>query len=165
MDTTTWLCGPPPASGQRQRYPGRFEFNLRKHYLRDGMRVLHMFSGSCEWGETTDARAETGADIISPYDELPDGIGPYDLVVADPPYTMGFGQRWTGEQADVTLPRPKRIAASAMKVLKPGGLFLLLHIIILPAYKDLGMERVALHPILTGPNNAIRVLNVMRKRE
>lgn len=50
-----------------------------------------------------------------------------------------------------------------MQVLKPGGLFLLLHIIILPAYKDLGLERVALHPILTGPNNAIRVLNVMRK--
>lgn len=163
LDTTTWLCGPPPANGQRQRYPGRFEYNLRKHYIEEGMRILHMFSGSCAWGETTDVRAETGADIVAPYDALPAGLGPYDLVVADPPYTSGFGQRWTKESADAALPRPKRIAASAVQVLKPGGLFLLLHIIILPAYKDLGLERVALHPILTGPNNAIRVLNVMRK--
>lgn len=163
LDTTTWLCGPPPATGQRQRYPGRFVYNLRKHYLTPEMRVLHMFSGSCDWGDTTDVRPETGADIVAAYDALPEGLGPYDAVIADPPYNAGFGNRWLGESADATLPKPKRIAASAMKVLRPGGLLLLLHIIILPAYKDLGMDRVGLHPILTGPNNAIRVLNVMRK--
>lgn len=123
-----------------------------------------MFSGSCDWGDTTDVRPETGADIVAPYDALPDGLGPYDVVVADPPYTAGFGQRWAGEGAPPDLPRPKRIAASAMRVLRPGGLLLLLHIIVLPAYKDLGMERIALHPILCGPNNAIRVLNVMRTK-
>ena len=164
MDTTTWLCGPPPAHGQRQRYPSRFVYNIKRTYLTPEMRVLSMFSGSSEIGDTTDVRAETGAMFVAPYDALPEGIGPYDIVIADPPYTAGFGQRWAGEMADATLPRPKRIAASAMHVLRPGGLFLLLHIIVLPAYKDLGMERVALHPILCGPNNAIRVLNVMRKR-
>ena len=169
LDTTTWLCGPPPAQGQRQRYPGRFEFNLIKNYpcvLTD--HVLQMFAGSLAVtskirGVTTDARPETGADIVAPYDALPSDLRDFGVVIADPPYNMGYGSRWTGEQADATLPRPKRIAAEAMKVLRPGGLFFLLHIIILPAYKDLGMERVALHPILTGPNNAIRVLNVMRK--
>ena len=158
MDTTTWLCGNPPSSGQRQRYPGRFEYNLRKYYNPEGLDVLHMFSGSCSWGMTTDARPETGADIIAPYDKLPD-IGPFDMVIADPPYNAGFAQEWQKE-----LPKPKWIAREAMKVLKPNGLFLLLHIIVLPAYKELGMERVAIHPVLCGPNNAIRVLNVMRKK-
>ena len=165
MDTTTWLCGPPPATGQRQRYPSRFVYNLKRTYLTPDMRVLSMFSGSSDLGDTTDARPETGAQIIAPYDALPDGIGPYDMVIADPPYNAGFGARWVGEHADATLPRPKRIAASAVRVLRPGGLFLLLHVIVLPAYKALGLERVALHPILCGPNNAIRVLNVMRLAE
>jgi len=159
MDTTTWLCGNPPAQGQAQRFPGRFEYNLRNTYLQSGMDVLVMFSGSCDWGDTTDIRGETGAQYVAPYDELPVEIGPYDMVVADPPYNAGYAAEWKAK-----LPRPKRIARSAMQVLRPGGLFLLLHIIVLPAYKDLGMERVAIHPILCGPNNAIRVLNVMRKR-
>ena len=165
MDTSTWLCGPPPARGQRQRYPSRFVYNLKRTYLKPGMRVLSMFSGASDLGDTTDVRAETGAMFVAPYDELPDGMGPYDIVIADPPYNAGFGARWTGERAEATLPRPKRIAASAVKVLRPGGLFLLLHVIVLPAYKSLGLERAALHPILCGPNNAIRVLNVMRLRE
>lgn len=158
MDTTTWLCGNPPANGQKQRYPGRFEHNLRKYYLKDGMKILTMFSGSVGYGDTTDIRPETGALVVAPYDSLPEYLCDYDIVVADPPYNKGFGAEWKAD-----LPKPKRIARSAMKALKVGGLFLLLHIIVLPAYKDLGMERVALHPVLCGTNNAIRVLNVMRK--
>jgi hypothetical protein len=157
IDTTTWLCGVEPHSGQAQRFPRYFEKRLRETYLREPRDVLVMFSGSCAFGTTTDIRPETGADIIAPYDALPTNLGPFDLVLADPPYNAGYGAVW---QAD--LPRPKRIAAAAVKVLRDGGLFLLLHIIVLPAYKDLGLERIALHPVLCGPNHAIRVLNVMR---
>jgi len=39
----------------------------------------------------------------------------------------------------------------------------ILHIIVIPAYRELGVRRVALHPILAGPNNAIRVLNVFER--
>ena len=156
MDTTTWLCGNPPATGQKQRYPGRFEHNLQRVYHFRDKHALHMFSGSIEGVDTTDARSETGATYICPYDNLPD-IGPYEMVIADPPYNAGYAKEW---QKD--LPKPKWIARSAVKVLEDQGLFLLLHIIILPAYKDLGLERIALHPVLCGPNNAIRVLNVMK---
>ena len=160
IDISTWRCGNPPSTGQKQRYPSRFEYNLQKHYDVENKHILHMFSGQCDWGVTTDARAETGADIVAPYDVLPDGLGPFDMVIADPPYNAGFAVEWAKE-----LPKPKWIAREAMKVLKDGGLFLLLHIIVLPAYKELNMKRVALHPILCGPNNAIRVLNVMRKMD
>ena len=157
LDTSTWLCGPPVSTGQKQQFPARFEYNLQRTYLIDDPKTLVLFSGACSWGETTDIRPETGATYVCPYDELPNGIGPYDVVLADPPYNAGFAKEW---EAD--LPRPKRIARSACSVLRVGGLFLLLHIIVLPAYKDLGLKRVALHPVLCGPNNAIRVLNVLR---
>lgn len=157
MNTETWLCGPPPSTGQRQQYPSRFEKNLFETYpeLQEES-VLHMFSGACEWGDTTDVREETRADIVAPFDDLPE-IGPYDAVVADPPYNAGFATEW-----DEELPRPKHVADAARGVLRDGGRLFLLHILILPAYKELGLERLALHPILCGPNNVIRVLNVLR---
>jgi len=159
MNTTTWLCGPPPSTGQFQRYPSRFVFNLRKNYpelmVED---VLHMFSGSSEWGVTTDLREETGADIIAPFDAIPCPDASFSGVIADPPYADHWQGQWHGD-----LPKPKHILKEAVRLTQDGGLIAILHIIIIPAYKEFGVERVALHPILTGPNNAIRVLNVFRK--
>jgi len=164
MDTTTWLCGPPPAEGQRQRYPSRFWPNWKRTYGPIPAKTLHMFSGSLgpEWGDTTDLRAETGAKFIGPYDALPIEADSYDLVVADPPYSAGFGNEWTTHREG--LPKPKRILHEASRVAKPGAIIAILHIIIIPAYKTAGVRRSALHPILTGPNNAIRVLNVFHKQ-
>src|SRR3990167_8485732 len=159
LDTTTWRCGSPPASGQFQRYPGRFEFNLRRTYPElAGPNVLHMFSGSSAWGVTTDMRPETGADIIAPFDAIPRPDASFSGVVADPPYAHHLQGQWHGG-----LPKPKHILREAARLTKPGGLIAILHIIVIPAYKELGVERIALHPVLAGPNNAIRVLNVFRR--
>jgi len=158
MDTSTWLCGPPPREGQYQRYPSRFFSNIQKNYpefLADD--TLHMFSGSSESGITTDLRPETGADIIAPFDEIPMPDNSFSNVLADPPYADHWQNQWHGE-----LPKPKHILREASRLTRPGGLIGILHIIIIPAYKEFGVERIALHPILTGPNNAIRVFNVFR---
>ena len=159
--TDMWRCGPPPAKGQYQRYPSRFWFYFKKQYPIEDKKILHMFSGSLDWADTTDIRADTGASIVAPYNNLPIENNTYDLVVADPPYNKGFASEWTTH--DDNLPKPKHILLEAARVTKPGGLIAILHIIIIPAYKIAGVERVALHGILTGPNNAIRVLNVFRK--
>jgi|GEM_PF-6623935 len=158
LDTTTWLCGPPPAHGQRQRYPSRFLYNLERFYPTAGKRLLHLFAGASDLGDTVDARPETGAKFVAPFDAVPVEPGSYDMVLADPPYTVGFAQRW--ESALVDVPRPKAILRAAARYLRPGGLALILHVIVIPAYKELEVRRLALHPILCGPNNAIRVLNV-----
>jgi len=159
MDTTTWLCGPPPATGQFQRYPSRFMFNLKKFYPEFiDENTLHMFSGSSEFGITTDYRAETGANIIAPFDALPIPDNSISNVLADPPYADHWQGQWHG-----ALPKPKHILAEASRVVGKNGLIGILHIIIIPAYKEFGIERIAIHPILTGPNNAIRCFNVFRK--
>jgi len=161
IDTTTWLCGPPPASGQWQRYPSRFLRNVERVYpelLADD--VLHMFSGSSKYGVTTDLREETGADIVAPFNQIPKPDNTFSGVLADPPYADHWQNQWHGE-----LPKPKHILREAARLTKPGGLIGILHIIVIPAYKEFGVERIALHPILAGPNNAMRVFNVMRVKE
>jgi hypothetical protein len=169
LDTTTWKCGPPPANGQKQRYPGRFEYNLRKYYpelLSD--RTLHMFSGSCAWGITTDFRPETGAQIVAPYDAIPLADGSVDNVIADPPYADHYQGEWVGMPNTDTktgLPKPKRILGEAARLTRPGGLIAILHIIIIPAYAEFGVTRIAIHPILAGPNNALRTLNVFQVKK
>lgn len=161
VDYTTWLCGPPPATGQFQRYPSRFISNLIKAYPISGLDILEMFSGSSSIGMTTDIRPETGCDHPAPYDDLPFEDEIFDMVIADPPYNMGFANQWITHKKD--LPRPKRILKEAVRVVRPNGLILILHIIIIPPYKDLGVYCIARHPVLAGANNAIRLLNVFRK--
>jgi len=161
LDTTTWLCGPPSSQGQMQQFPSRFIFNFKKVYgPLDEAKVLQMFSGSSDIGDTTDLRPETNADFIGPFDDLPIPDNTYDMVLADPPYTAAWSSEWTTLPAHH--PKPKHVLREAVRMAKPEGLVAILHIIIIPAYKEFGVERIALHPILTGPNNAIRVLNVFR---
>jgi len=168
VDVTPWMTGPPPATGQLQRYPGRFLHHLsNSHYLAGKPLILEMFSGASALYTkgyrvlTTDIRPETGCDYVAPYDDLPIIDDAFDVVLADPPYNMGFANQWITHSKD--LPKPKRILGEAARVVKAGGLILILHIIVIPAYKIYGVQRLAMHPIFAGPNNALRVLNVFRK--
>lgn len=169
-----WKTGPPPASGQRQRYPGRFWHNFQRAYpgiiervhgedvvLCEGIKFLHMFSGSMKWGTTTDIRKETGADIIAPYDNLPIPDESFDVVASDSPYADFFAREWTSPR---NFPIPKRILIEAARVTKPGGLIAILHIIKIRNWKEANVEWIGGHSILCGDNNTVRFLNVFRKR-
>jgi len=159
MNIETWKTGPPTSKGQKQQYPSRFEFNLKKYYpefFDDN--TLHMFCGACKWGKTTDFRKETGADIVAPFDCIPLKDCSMNNIIADPPYADHYQNEWHGD-----LPKPKHILKEASRIVKDGGLIGILHIIIIPAYKELNVKRIGLHPILAGPNNAVRVFNVFKK--
>jgi hypothetical protein len=157
---STWLCGPPPSNGQRQRYPSRFLYNLRREYPAFFFDTLHMFCGQADvgFGTTTDMRPESKPQIVAPYDAIPRPDASFSNVLADPPYADHYQKQWGGE-----LPKPKRILAEAARLCRPGGLIGILHIIIVPAYKSCAVRRIAVHPILSGPNNALRVFNVFQR--
>ena len=114
-----------------------------------------------KWGDTTDIREESKAKIIAPYDRLPIPDDVYDWVIADPPYTTGFSNEWTKHPDH--LPKPKRILIEASRVTKPGGRIAILHILVIRAWKVANVKRVALHGVLCGSGNVIRVLNVFEK--
>ena len=161
IDTTTWLCGSPPNRGQFQQFPGRFLYNLKRTYP-DLMqpRTLVLFAGAVKFGQTVDSNPEANPLILAEFDAIPKEVGTFASVLADPPYADHWQGQWHG-----ALPKPKHILRVASEFCEPGGLIGILHIIIIPAYKVYGVERIALHPVLTGPNNAIRVFNVFRKKE
>ncbi len=166
LDMTPFATGPSPSTGQKQRYPGRFVAYLNAHYPLADKRILEMFSGSGEiqsrfGAVTTDIRPESGADIVAPYDALHYRGQKFDIVIADPPYNKGFANEWETHAAH--LPKPKWIQREAAKVLRIGGLCMILHVIQIPSYKENGMQAIAYHPIFTGPNNAHRLLNVFMK--
>jgi len=179
LDVTPFATGPSPSTGQKQRYPGRFLPYLNAHYHLMDQRILEMFSGSGQLKEyrleldmkqdfeeynrvvTADFRAETGADIIAPYDALNWKGSNFDVVLADPPYNAGYSSEWT-KHAD-HLPKPMRIQAEAVKVLRMGGLCMIMHVIQVPTYKKNGVKAIAYHPLFTGPNNAHRLLSVFEK--
>lgn len=98
--------------------------------------------------------------IVAPFDAIPRGVGTFASVLADPPYADHWQGQWHGNG---DLPKPKHILREAARLCEPGGLIGILHIIVIPAYRQFGVERIALHPVLAGPNNAIRVFNVFRK--
>ena len=121
-------------------------------------RCIHVFSGACDWGVTVDFRKDSNAMVVADYTGLPFSNDSMSCGIADPPYADHWQGQWHGE-----LPKPKWILKEMCRVVKTGGIIGILYIIVIPAYKELGVERIALHPVLCGPNNAIRVFNVFRK--
>lgn len=161
IDTTTWLCTNPPKGKQRQMFPSRFINNLKRIYPYQNKKVLWMFSGAVgEEGDTIDIRPETGATFICSYEHIPVNDGTYDMVIADPPYNQLFSNEWKTD-----LPKPKHILKEAARITKSGGIIGILHCVVVPCYhkEGFGVQRIALHPILCGIHNAIRVFNVFEK--
>lgn len=163
VNMEVWKCTNPLKSGQSQAFPQRFLLNLERYYPTKKKKVLWMFSGGIKPkknNDTNDIRAETEATFICSFEKIPQKMnGKYDMIIADPPYNELFAKKWEKD-----LPKPKHIIKEYYRLLKPEGILLLFHIIVVPTYrKDFGFERIGLHPVLCGLGNAIRVMNVLKK--
>ena len=162
IDLTTWKCANPSRQGQQQAFPSRFLLELERYYPTKGKQVLWMFCGGIKPSknnDTNDIREETNPTYFCSFQDIPEKKK-YDIIIADPPYNALYADEWKSD-----LPKPKHIIEKSSCLLKRGGILLLLHIIITPTYrKDTGFERIALHPVLCGLGNAIRVVNVLQKK-
>ena len=166
VNMSVWLCtnplrGDKIEGGQGQMFPQRFVSQLNKYYPTEGKKVLWMFCGSVrpsKDNDTCDIRKETKATYVCSFKDIPEKKK-YDMIIADPPYNAFYAEEWSAD-----LPKPKHIIEKAVKLLKPGGILLLFHIIVTPTYrKKTNFERIGLHPVLCGLGNAIRVVNVLLK--
>lgn len=159
---THWSCGR-PMSKYKGAYPIGFLNRLNKRIGLDEKKVLTLFCGSSDYGDTVDIKREVhptfNADCRCC---LPIKDSSYDIVIADPPYdsqNIVYSDKLYNE--DVV--KPYSFIKESVRVLIPGGYLAILHQLVYICPDE--MERYAVIPITTGPNLRIRVLNIFRKKQ
>ena len=158
---THWACGRPMAK-YRGVYPEGFLLRLDRIMGLQGKKVLTLFCGSSGYGDTVDIKREVRPRIVADCRKgLPVRTNVYDVVLADPPYdsqNINYPERLYRE-ASVN---PYSFVDEAIRVCKEGGFICILHQLV---YRTLeGTTRCAVIPITTGPNQRVRVLNILRKK-
>jgi len=141
-------------------YPiGFIEWAYNLMRVTDDDRVLHMCCGSVISGVTVDIRPELNPTIVADCRDIPLPDESFDWILADPPYSEDYATNLygTGEH----YPKPGEIAREAARLLKPGGLFGLMHFQVPMPRKPLGIVNV--YGITTGAGYAIRAWTLMRK--
>ena len=83
----------------------------------------------------------------------------FDVILADPPYSPEYAKNLYGTDADY--PKPGQISREACRLLKPGGLFGLLHFQVPMTRRPMRLVRV--YGITTGAGYAIRAWTLCRK--
>ena len=159
---THWACGR-PMSQYKGSYPVGFLRRLDEKINLKDKKVLTLFCGSSDYGDTVDIKQEVNPTFIADCrKELPIKDNTYDVVIADPPYdsqNITYSDKLYKEE----VVKPYSFVKEAVRVCKKNGLICILHQLV---YKTLeGTERFAVIPITTGPNQRIRVLNIFKKNE
>lgn len=158
--TDVWRCGPPRATGRKQGFPSRFWTYFRRAYVKPTGKLLHLCSGDQVDGITVDIDPTAMPKVIADARRLPFPSNYFDVVFADPPYSVGYAGEWPAEY-----PRPAHLLREMYRTAKPGGTIAFFHLLVVPAPRGLGgkLVRVAIHTILCGPNNVLRALNIFKK--
>lgn len=141
-------------------YPkGFLEWAYDLMRVTDAANVLHLCSGSVTSGITVDIRPERNPAIVADRRNVPLPDESFDWILADPPYSENYATNLygTGEH----YPKPGEIAREAARLLKPGGLFGLLHFQVPMVRKPLRIVNV--YGITTGAGYAIRAWTLLRK--
>ena len=121
--------------------------------------VLHLCSGSMLTGVCVDVRPEVNPDIVADCRDVPLPDASFDFILSDPPYSKEYAANLYGTEK--SYPMPGQIAKEALRLLRPGGAFGLLHFQV-PIIKK-PMEMIGVFGISTGMGYAIRAWTLCRK--
>jgi len=90
-------------------------------------------SGAQIDGITVDIDPTSSAKVIADARHLPFPDSCFDIAFADPPYSIGYAGEWPADY-----PRPSHLLREMFRVVRPGGVLALLHILVVPAPRGLG---------------------------
>lgn len=119
-----WILGPGVSNGCPGAFPSGFIPRIRKMRWW-GTRRLWLCAGGFKdpGGIGIDIRLEVRPTILGDATRLPIADSTFDFVLADPPYSEEEARKLYG----TGYPSGVKMAQEAFRVLKPEGLFLLLH--------------------------------------
>jgi len=141
-------------------YPLKFvEWALDEMDCNDPAQVLHLCSGSMVTGVTVDIRPETTPDIVADCRDVPLPDGSFDFVMADPPYSAEYAENLYG--TGHAYPTPYQVTREAMRLLRPGGKFGLMHTQVPTIRKPVRI--LGVYGITMGCGYAIRAWTLMEK--
>lgn len=107
-------------------YPiGFVKWALEKMGCVDFGQVLHMCSGSMLTGMRLDIRIKTNPDIVADCRDTPFPNESFDFILADPPYTYDLAAKLY--KTEDVFPKPFHIMKEALRLLRFGGKFGILH--------------------------------------
>ena len=125
----------------------------------DPSKVLHLCSGSVLSGVRVDIRPERKPDIVADCRAVPLPDASFDFILADPPYSEEYARNLYGT-AD-HYPLPGQIVKEAERLLRPDGLFGILHFQV--PFPTKGMKMVGVYGITQGCGYAIKAWTLMKK--
>jgi len=159
-----WYCGKKFTKAQLYgEYPATFFRRVVAMFPDvEEKKFLHLFSGSMGdgYGLTVDGSDEFNPDVthvLKKDNPLPFKDNVFEVVLADPPYS-----KKDAEEYNLPYPTSELILKEAMRVLKPGGYFFLLHTMY-PAYRRKEVKLVGLIGIITGFKSITRLLSIFKK--
>jgi hypothetical protein len=87
--------------------------------------ILHLCSGSMLTGIRVDIRPEVNPDVVSDCRDTPFPDRSFDVIMADPPYSVDYAENLYG--TGKMYPGPGQILNEASRLLVPGGLVAIMH--------------------------------------
>lgn len=125
----------------------------------DPSKVLHLCSGSVITGVRVDIRPERKPDIVADCRKVPLPDGSFDFILADPPYSEDYARQLYGTGDNY--PLPGQIVKEACRLLRPDGLFGLMHFQV--PFPANGMKMLGVYGISQGCGYAIKAWTLMKK--
>lgn len=127
--------------------------------------AIHLFSGTVKNGIGIDFNPILKPKICADAQYIPLRDNSVPRIYADPPYDENYTQHYTDLRPHQPRTKSKYSAYGFIKecarILKPGGLLIILHWLVVPSQAGLKFERMI--PVHNGPNHRIRAATVLRK--
>lgn len=152
-----WIMGNNyKTSGYYGAYPHTYLERVMSMFP-DAKAILHLFSGSLPKGPYVRFDRLQG-DVVGDAEKLSDYfIGPFDLILADPPYSVEDCEHY-----GCAMVNRNKVLAECVKMLQPGGFVVWLDQV-LPMFRKVELEMCAVIGMVKSTNHRFRVVTMFRK--